>query len=304
MKKVLLTGASGFVGRHCLSSLAARGYEVHALSSKGPNGIPALPGVSWHRSDLLDKTQVSLLLEQVRPTHLLHCAWYAVPGKYWNAPENILWVEASLHLLQSFAAVGGQRVVGVGTCAEYDWSSGYCSEEKTPLNPTTTYGVCKHTLRLMLDALGEATGLSPAWGRLFFLYGPHEHAERLVPSVVRSSLQGQPARCSNAQQVRDFLYVDDAAAALVALLDSETTGAVNIGSGLPISLQEVIETIAAQLHTRARIETEVPPRTDNQSPLLVADTSRLRDEVGWTPQYTLERGLAETIGWWKAQAEK
>jgi nucleoside-diphosphate-sugar epimerase len=304
VKRVVLTGASGFVGLHCLAPLAARGYEVHALSSTEPAGLPRLPGVSWHRIDLLDRTQVSLLLEQVRPTHLLHCAWYAVPGRYWNAPENIRWVEASLHLLQLFVAAGGQRVVGVGTCAEYEWSSGYCSEEETPLNPATTYGVCKHALHLILGALGEASGLSTAWARLFFLYGPHEHAERLVPSVVRCGLQGQPLRCSNPEQVRDFLYVADAGAALVALLDSNTTGAVNVASGVPVSLQQVIEAIAAQLHSSMGIEVIARPQTEDESPRLVADISRLRHEVGWTPLYSLGRGLAVTISWWKAQSEQ
>jgi nucleoside-diphosphate-sugar epimerase len=298
----MLTGASGFVGRHCLAPLAALGFEVHALSSTEVAGLPSCPAVCWHQTDLLDAAQVSLLLEQVRPTHLLHCAWYAVPGKYWNAPDNIRWVEASLHLLQRFVAVGGQRALGVGTCAEYDWRGGDCSEENTPLNPATTYGACKHALRLFLDALGEASGLSTAWARLFFLYGPHEHADRLVPSLVRSALKRQPARCSDAQRVRDFLYVRDAGAALAALLDSTTTGAVNVASGVPVSFQRVIETIAAQLHSSMVIEVIARPQAEDEPSRLVADISRLRDEVGWTPVHNLESGLAETINWWKSQS--
>ncbi len=303
MKRVLLSGASGFVGRHCLVPLAARGYEVHALSSTEPAGIPSLTGVSWHRTDLLDRMQVARVVEEVRPTHLLHCAWYAEHGKYWNAPENVLWVEASLYLFRMFAARDGQRVVGVGTCAEYDWGSGHCSEEKTPLNPATTYGACKHALHLILKAWSEVNGLSAAWARLFFLYGPHEHAQRLVPSLIRSGLHGEPARCSNAEIVRDFLYVEDAAAALVALLDSHTTGPVNIASGVPISVQQVVGQIAAQLHSPMHIEVMPPSGAEKLSPLVVADTSRLRNEVGWMPEYSLGRGLAETISWWKSQLE-
>ena len=126
MKKVLLTGASGFVGRHCLPALVARGYEVHAVSSSATAPADTPPGVRWHQADLLDGAQVSALLAQVRPRHLLHSAWYAVPGKYWTAPENFRWVRASLHLLQTFAAHGGRRVVVVGSSAEYDWHYGYC----------------------------------------------------------------------------------------------------------------------------------------------------------------------------------
>ena len=228
----------------------ARGYEVHAVRSK--EGVTVAPHTEshWHQVDLLNAAQVSRLLEQVRPTHLLHCAWYAVPGKYWSSPENFRWVEASSHLFKSFAATGGKRAVGVGTCAEYDWNDGLCSEQVTPLTPTTTYGVCKHELQLMLDTLAKRTGLSTAWGRLFFLYGPHEYEERLVASTIRSILQQQPALCSHGEQVRDFLYVQDAADALVALLDSDVTGAVNIASGVPLRLLEVIQEIAAQLERR------------------------------------------------------
>lgn len=303
MKKVLLTGASGFVGRHCLSALRARGYEVHAVSSREiATAITA--GVVWHQADLLDRTHVSSLLEQLRPTHLLHCAWYAVPGKYWNAAENFRWVEASLHLLQTFAEAGGQRAVGVGTCAEYDWSDGQCFEQVTPLNPSTTYGVCKHAFQLMLDAIGKQTGLSTAWGRLFFLYGPHEYRERLVASIITSILRGEAALCSHGEQVRDFLFVEDAADALAALLESEVSGAVNIASGRPVRLRELVDEIAAQLARPDLIQFGVRPAPQSEPPLLLADVARLRDEVGWSPQHDLAGGIAETINWWKLQQQQ
>src|SRR5882672_6035426 len=221
MKRVLLTGANGFVGRHCLPPLLAQGYEVHAVASRKHAPPATLPGVHWYRVDLLDRDQISALLAEVRPTHLLHCAWYAVPGKYWTATENFRWVEAGQHLLQAFAEQGGQRVVGVGSCAEYDWSDGHCSEFVTPLKPATLYGSCKHAFQILLAAYSRQTKLSAAWGRLFFLYGPHEPPERLVASAIRSILLEEPALCSHGQQIRDFLYVEDAANALVALLSSD-----------------------------------------------------------------------------------
>src|SRR5436190_13924807 len=100
MKRVLLTGASGFVGRHCLSALLAQDFQVHAVASPSHTLPAAPPKVRWHGADLLDKRQTSALLAEVRPTHLLHCAWYAVPGKYWTATDNFRWAEASQHLLK------------------------------------------------------------------------------------------------------------------------------------------------------------------------------------------------------------
>ena len=301
MRRVLLTGASGFLGRHCLSALLLRGYEVHAVAS--PNHAPpAGPSEAlWHRADLLDRVETSALLVEIRPTHLLHCAWYAAPGKYWTATENFRWVGAGQHLLKAFAGQGGQRVVGVGSCAEYDWSDGQCSELTTPLNPATTYGECKHAFQILLTAFSKQAKLSAAWGRLFLLYGPREPATRLVASVIQSVLQGQPALSTHGRQIRDFLYVQDAADALVALLDSNVEGAVNIASGKPVSVAEVIREIADQLERPNLVQLGALPAAENEPPLVLADVARLRDEVGWSPRYDLASGLAETINWWRLQ---
>lgn len=302
MKRVLLTGARGFVGRQCVPLLIERGYEVHAVSSKAP--AENIAGVEWHRADLLDSVHVAELLAQTRPTHLLHLAWYAVPGKYWTSLENLRWVRASLDLLQAFAQHGGRRVVVAGTCAEYDWRYGYCSEKVTPLEPSTLYGTCKHSLRLMLDALAVQSELSAAWGRIFFVYGPHEYPERLIASVIRSLLGDQVARCSHGNQIRDFLYVSDVAEACVCLLESDVIGPVNIASGRPVALREVIFEIARKLNREDLIRLNAVPAAPNEPPLLVADVKRLTEEVGWKPKYELNEGLGSTIEWWQGYLAK
>jgi nucleoside-diphosphate-sugar epimerase len=301
VKKVLLTGASGFIGRQCLSPLIRGGYEVHAVRRDRPASDGRAKDVEWHQLDLLDRSRVSKLLGEIRPTHLLHCAWYAVPGKYWEAPENHQWVEASLHLFRTFAKVGGQRAVGVGSCAEYDWSFGRCSETTTPLNPTTTYGICKRNLYDDVMKLQGDNRLSVAWGRLFFLYGPHERRERFVPSMINPILRGERAQCSHGGQIRDYLYVKDAAAALVSLLDSSVTGPVNIASGNAVTLQQIAKTIGAKL---GRPDLVTFGETESTEPReIAAETSRLNKEVGWSPQYNLDLGLEETIGWWERRRQ-
>ncbi len=297
MRRILLTGATGFIGRHCLPILVTKDLEVHAVSlepitDKGTD-------VHWHQADLLDAQQVAGLMADVQPSDLLHLAWYVVPGEYWTSVENLRWVQASLEMLQEFARYGGHRVVMAGTCAEYDWRYGYCSEAVTPLAPTTLYGTCKHSVQLMLTRFARQTGVSAAWGRIFFLFGPHEHPDRLVASIIRSVLRGEPALSSHGNQIRDFLYVQDVAEAFVALLESDVTGPVNIASGKPVALREVIARIAEIQGRPELVQLGALPAREGEPALLVADISRLRDEVGWQPSHELDEGLMKTIRWWE-----
>jgi nucleoside-diphosphate-sugar epimerase len=293
MKRILLTGATGFIGRYCLQLLSeSKNFEIHAVSSKQKNDWS---DVHWHQTDLLDSGQVSELLAQVKPSHLLHFAWYAVPGKYWSSIENIRWVQASLALLHAFSLHGGQRAVMAGTCAEYDWKYGYCSENITPLVPATLYGTCKHSLQMMLNAFSKQAGISSSWGRIFFLYGPHEYPQKLVSSVIRSLVRGKPARCTHGNQIRDYLYVQDVAEAFIALLNSKVQGPVNIASGHPITLKDIILKIAKETNRQNLVELGVIPTPANEPHLLIADVKRLSDEVGWRPKYDLDHGLELTI---------
>lgn len=302
MKRVLVTGANGFIGRHSLLPLIRRGYEVHAAYLGQP--APGVDDADWIEADLLRDGAARELIERVRPTHLLHFAWYVAPGDYWTSPQNLTWVRASIELLQEFAGHGGQRAAMAGTCAEYDWRHGCCSEALTPLEPATLYGACKHALRLMLDTYGRQSGLSTAWGRVFLLYGPHEHPRRLVSSVCRSVLLGETARCSHGNQMRDILHVEDVADAFVALLESDVTGAVNIASGQPVRLKDVIMTIAREAGRPELVELGAIEAPANEPPILVGDVRRLAEEVGWSPHYDLETGIRNTLHWWRDQLSR
>jgi nucleoside-diphosphate-sugar epimerase len=256
-------------------------------------------GVGSRDADLLDPEAVTRLVRDVRPTHLLHLAWYAEPGAFWESPENARWLDASTRLLEAFAASGGTRAVVAGTCAEYDWSGdGALSEASTPLAPRTAYGEAKNALRVAAERLPVSLG----WGRVFFLYGPHEDPRRLVASVARSLVAGEPARTTHGRQVRDFLHVADVADAFGALLDSGVEGAVNIGSGEGVALVDVVERLAALAGRPDLVELGVLEASQGEPPRLVADVARLRDEVGWRPARALDDGLRETVEWWRANA--
>jgi nucleoside-diphosphate-sugar epimerase len=296
---VLVTGGTGCIGRHALPALLDRGWEVHAVSSH--HSPPGAAGATWHRADLLDSQQVVELVRSVRPSHLLHLAWYIAPGRWATSPENFAWVQASLGLLHAFREQGGTRMVTAGSCLEYDWRYGYCSESRTPCSPHTAYGVCKHALQELTSAFSVASGLTSAWGRIFFLYGPHEHPDRLVASVVRSLLANEPARCSHGNQIRDYLFVQDVADALVTLMEGDVTGPVNIASGQAIALKEIVSKIGQLLGKPELIRLSAIPAAPTDVPLVVADVERLHRLMPWRPRYDLDSGLLRTIEWWRAQ---
>ena len=186
MKKVILTGASGYIGQFAINPLIDKGYAVHGVTS-GPAPPNSSENLHWHQTDLLDKGAADSLIAEIRPTHFLHFAWYVEHGKFWNAAENTEWLKASLHLAERFGENGGQRFVFAGTCAEYDWAARPpFSEYETPLSPHTAYGKAKRAFGIELEKLAAKLDFSFASGRIFFPFGMGEPPNRLIPSVIRA----------------------------------------------------------------------------------------------------------------------
>ncbi len=307
-RRVLVTGAGGFIGRWSVAPLLDKGYEVHAvLSGTERRTIPAeIQGASVHWADLLSDSQVESLLTAVMPTHLLHFAWIATPGVYWQSAANFRWLASSQFLLRRFRALGGLRAVMAGSCVEYDWSkAGVCIENLTPLaEPTAAlspYAATKIALQKALTQFSSEQQLSSAWGRIFFQYGPFEHPDRLVPSVIRHLLLNQEALCTHGRQIRSFLYVADVGTAFADLLDSQIQGAVNIGSDDRISVADLIDCIALAIGRSDLVRLGARSTATEEPPLLVPDVHRLREEVQWRPRRSLNEGISATIAWWRAQ---
>jgi nucleoside-diphosphate-sugar epimerase len=295
---VLVTGCTGFIGRHALPALVRAGHDVHAVV-RVPGAQSA--GITWHSADLLDPGAAADVAAAVGARHLLHLAWYAEHGRFWNAPENVPWVESTLALFRVFAAHGGQRAVMAGTGAEYDWSHGFCSEAVTPCRPATLYGVAKDATHRVVAAAGEPLGVQVAWGRVFFLYGPHEHPDRLVASVARALAEGRPAPISSGRQVRDFMHAEDVGRAFAALVDHSAVGPVNVASGEAVSVRDVAQTLGRLAERPELVKVGELPDRAGEPPLLVADVRRLREEIGFVPRYSLTDGLDETLSWWRSR---
>jgi len=301
--KVLVTGAAGFLGRAALRALKDADADVVAIyRSEVPAG--EYGEVTWARADLTDTGEIAALCETHAPSHLLALAWYMGPGNQ-QSEENFRWVQHSIDLLFAFAAAGGRRVAFCGSCMEYDWSlETPFIEDVSALTPETEYGAAKAGLYCMYDKLCGKLGLSGVWGRPYFLYGPGENPRRLAADVIISLLEGREALCTHGRQKRDFLHVDDVAEVLVAMMWSGHEGALNIGSGAAVPLAALIEEIGRQTGRPELIRLGAREARPGDPDLVEADTSRMADVLGWTPRYTLETGIAQTIAWWRSELER
>jgi len=291
--RVLITGASGFIGRHCVEALLKRGCEVHAVSRGLPVGDA--PGLIWHQADILQPTGVTDVFSECKPTHLIHAAWNVTNTAFLTSAENLLWAARSIDLLYAAQRHGVQRVVGIGTCAEYGLNHDLCDEHSTPMHPVGMYAQTKYATQVVFDAAAQAHGLSTAWARLFFPYGFFDKPTKLIPYTIRQLSKGEPAEFSSGEQVRDLLFASDVGAAIVALLFSEVAGSVNIASGVAIRVCDVVRRIGELMGRPEFIRLGVRQTHDLQAKRWVASVNRLGHEIKWHPTMQLDDGLRATI---------
>jgi nucleoside-diphosphate-sugar epimerase len=281
--RVLLTGATGWIGSHVARELLRRGHEVHGTirPTSDRRRIRDLESRLRLHEAPMDSVPVETDLA-------IHLAWTVVPGKYVTAPENRDCLEASVRLLSRLKC----RVVCAGTCFEYDTTLGRLREDSLT-RPTSLYAECKDALRRVVEKRPDS-----AWVRFFYQYGPWEDERRLVPSMIRSIQRGEPAKLSPGDQKRDYLHIEDVASAVCAVAESPLVGPVNIGSGEAPSLKEIAGKIGALGGRPDLIQMGAVPYYEGEPMLIVADNAKLRT-TGWTPKYGLDAGLRHTFDWWR-----
>jgi nucleoside-diphosphate-sugar epimerase len=300
MKRIVVTGGTGFIGMHLMEPLRRRGFEIHVIGRQRP----ADPQLVFHEADALNVEQTRRALAAARGSHLLHLAWAVAPGQFWRSPDNLDWVAASLGLIRNFAESGGHRAVIAGSCAEYLWGAERFHEGDTPRRPATLYGASKDALRRVMTAYGEVAPLSIGWGRIFFLYGPGEKPGRLVSDAILHLLSRRKFPTSHGLQRRDFMHVSDVAGAFAALVDADVRGPVNIGSGAAVSVRSLLELIGRETDGLDCLQFGERPFPAHEPDQIEADVTRLAAEVGFRPRYDIAAGLIDTIAWWRQQQSR
>lgn len=301
MSRLLITGGRGFVGRSCIKQALEIGFDVHAtatspLAESVSEGLPA----KWHIVDLLESRQLLDLLNKIKPTHILHTAWETTHGSYWHDLSNSAWLAMGTHLMRWSVENQLNRLVCVGSCAEYGWGDEIFREEQSSKIPHTFYGKVKLAHHEALMAIANHHGLSAVTGRIFFGYGPYENINRIIPYCCQQLLKNEIAEFSSCDFYRDFMHIDDIARGLMTLLQTDYVGSCNISSNENVLLRDIIATIGTITGKERFIRLGAKPDRTDDVKHLIGDNMVLKS-LGWEPKLSLEEGLTDTYEWWSRQ---
>jgi nucleoside-diphosphate-sugar epimerase len=292
--KILLTGATGFIGSAFLEFALRRNFQVAALARPGklqPHERFQRPNLLWIEGTLADAPWKQIAAFQ--PEVCVHAAWITTPEIYLESPENWRYLQWSVDFLKHAINFGVKRFLVLGTCIEYQIGEEILSEEQTPLSPNTLYAQCKNSLHKTLREDLMFRELSLCWGRIFYPYGVGEYPTRLCSSLIRRLKENQKVFLKTPDSIKDYIHIEDLATALLKIIESNFSGAINLGTGVGVSIREIAGLIAGLMNKPDLIEENVSAAPDSYN-RVIADATKLHS-IGWQPTVSLRTGLTEMV---------
>ena len=274
--RIYVTGETGFIGSAFCRAARGHGHDVQGLSGAGRLEAPP-----WDR------------ISRFAPEVCLHTAWVTEPGKYLTAEVNQDYARWSIAFLQRMCSLGAGHVVSLGTCIEYAPAETCMSEATTAIGPVSLYARSKNEVRLALEDECERLGCMFSWPRIFYPYGPGEHPMRLSSSIAMSLQEDRKVTLKTPNSVKDYIYIEDVASALLGVVENRAAGPINIGTGNGVAVREIARTIGKLLGKQHLVSEAEQPGGD-EYPYVVADSTRLRS-LGWAPRFDLDAGLAKLV---------
>ncbi len=307
MKRVIVTGAAGFVGANLARRLLRDGHDVRLLVRPAQN-LWRLDEIRHQvelvEVDLGDSERLDDLVRALRPEWVFHLAAH---GAY---PHQTDWrrmvaanIVGTVALVEACLRSGVEAFVNTGSSSEYGFQD-HAPAETEPLEPNSAYAVTKASATMFCRHLAVSRQVHLPTLRLYSVYGPYEEPSRLMPSLIVHGLRGELPPLADPDIARDYIYIDDVldAYCLAAARPGPERGPVyNVGTGRQISLREVVEAARAALNVKAEPRWGSMPRRAWDTSVWVADNGKLRRDLGWQPRFTLTQGLSAMAQWFRDQ---
>ena len=303
--RIMVTGAGGFVGAATARAALAAGHEVFGTIRPGGHlaRAEAVSGLTVIPLDLRDPAAIGDMMASLRPDILIHSAWANVTShKTGSAGTATADIETACSLVRAGIAAGLAKFVGIGSQAEYglrDTPENEAPVDETLLpEPRSMYGAAKLAALALTRHLCAEAGLDFAWLRLFATYGPGDNPSWLIPSLIDQMLAGTAPRTTAGRQRCDYLYIDDAAAGILAAATRPAaTGVLNLGSGAAVTVGDIVQAIRERANPGLVLNSGDIAYGPNQVWHMQANIDRLRTAANWSPTIDLATGLDRTIAW-------
>ena len=294
---LIITGACGFIGRHLLGRVQDYPGPILAVDRVEPVGATLGRTVRFHRSDLSNPADLLPAgFDVASGFTLVHLAW-----DMRRASDFALHLDQArllTALLDYWKDRGLARVVGMGSAEEYGSRSGLIHEYDPPLAPLSPYGAGKHAAYVAASSWAARAKCDLIWLRPFLVYGQDQGGDMMLPYAVAKARAKEPAEFTDGLQERDLVHVEDVAEAIKAAALHEVAGVrvLNVGSGTPVPIREVLLEVARLMDAKALFHMGARPRRTGEPERQVADISAARDLLGWSPKIGWREGIAGVVG--------
>ncbi|MBD5555767.1 MAG: SDR family NAD(P)-dependent oxidoreductase [Roseburia sp.] len=318
MKKVLVTGADGFIGSHLVESLIEKGYEVKAFvyyNSFGKWGwLDTLPKekldhIEIFAGDIRDPNGVRTAMKGVSQVFHL-AALIAIPFSY-HSPDSYVDtnIKGTLNVLQAARDLETEKIMITSTSEVYGTAQYVPIDEKHPFQGQSPYSATKIGADRLAESFYRSFNLPVAIVRPFNTYGPRQSARAVIPTIISQLMSGkEEIKLGSLTPTRDFNYVKDTAAGFIAIAESDLTigQEINIATQKEISIGDLAKTIIDQINPKAKIICDEQRLRPDKSEVnrLLGSNAKIKELTDWTQQYTFEQGIAETIAWMRQNMEQ
>jgi nucleoside-diphosphate-sugar epimerase len=303
-RRILVTGATGFIGSHLARRLVQEEADVHVLV-RSPNNLWRLQDIhnklTFHTVDIKVQELVENVCKEVNPEIVYHLASYGVDYRQQDLEEavttNIL---GTSYLLRALNGTACERFIYTGSCLEYGDKDGPIRED-TLLEPTGIYGAGKAASTIIIRTLAISQKIPLLIFRPFGVYGPFEGKHKFIPYLILSLLKGEKPNLTSCRQVRDYTYIEDIVDALLKANTplTNTPLIINLGTGIPITLKRIVE-IILEFFSEGEVHFGAIPNRENETGSLWADVKKAKELFGWEAKTSLKEGLKKTVEWFKS----